>query len=267
MSEKFSFNSAFPEGELPESLPVNEDKTINPDQSQEIRREANSRLGDQFKEIGKIDKAILCYKKAKDEAKLEQVRQEILQSGDLRMADYVASHSEKPLSDSEYENLADNAFRDKHKVDNGYNALERAGYSVHKVEAMNDYSIFWKGAETDLDRQAKRSFDLGQVHEKSSDWYEAIRRYEDVVDYANRVGNEDLAHHARQRIALVGRKCVKSGSLYHAFVAFKSVKSEEDLEKLTHMALRSNPRMENLALWINTEILEIQAAKKEMEQA
>lgn len=266
MSEKFSFDSAFPERELPEFSSGGESKPANPDQWQEIRREANSRLGDQFKELGKTDKAILYYKKAKDEAKLEQVRQEILQSGDLRMADYIAAHSNKPLSNNEYEKIADNAFKDKYKVEGGYNALERAGYEVRSAEPTK-YSVFWKGAETDLDRQARRSFDLGKVHEKSSDWYEAVRRYEDVIDYANQTGNENLAHHARQCIISVGRKCVKSGSLYQAFTAFKVAKSQEDLEKLSHTALLASPRMENLALWINTEVLEIQAAKQESRQA
>ncbi len=251
MSQKSPFDSGDERPKIP-SMP--ESATGKSSGSGQIEREANTRLGDQFKELGKIDKAILCYKKAQNGRKLAQIRQEILISGDLRMAEFIAVHSGQPLKKHEYEKLADNAFLDRTKVQNGYIALERAGYSVNSVDGMSDYSVFWNGESTDLSRQARRVFNLGGVYEKSGKWYEAIRRYEDAIYYSKRTDNAGLINSTYARLTVIGRKCMEANLLYCAFCAFRVAGATEDLKKLSRMALFARPRMESLAFWIHEEL-------------
>lgn len=264
MSPKLPFGPQFPEGEKFTKPLRQESREAPADERQEaIAREAHSRLGDQFKKIGKVDKAIECYKKAGAVEKLNALREEFIQAGDMKRAEQVAALTNDNLTTEDYESIADNSFKDKSRVEVGYHALSRAGYQVEKVKELKNFSVFWKKEGVDLEHHSERMLDLGQVHESQSSWYEARSRYEDALMYAKKIGDQDLEYQATYRLKALGRKCERSGSLFNAFMAFKAAKSVEDLKHLAQSALLGKEKMENLALWVHEELIELEAEKRQ----
>lgn len=264
MSPKLPFGPQFPEGEkFAKPLRPESREPLIDERQEAIAREAHSRLGDQFKKIGKVDKAIECYKKAGAVEKLNALREEFIQAGDMKRAEQVAALTNDNLTTEDYESIADNSFKDKSRVEIGYSALSRAGYQVEKVKELKNFSVFWKKEGVDLEHHSERMLDLGQVHESQSSWYEARSRYEDALMYAKKIGDQNLEQQATYRLKSLGRKCERAGSLFNAFMAFKAAKSVEDLKQLAQSALLGKEKMENLALWVHEELIELEAEKKQ----
>lgn len=263
MSLKPPFGPQFPEEEkLSRQLKKDQPKHQIREGQEAVVREAHSRLGDQFIKIGNIDKAIECYKKAGAVDKLNTLRQEFIDAGDMSRAEYIATSTNKNLTEEDYESIADSSFRDKSKLEVGYSALSRAGYQVEKVKELNNFSVFWKKEGVNLERHSERMLKLGQIHENQSNWYEARSRYEDALMYANKIGDKDLEAQSLHHLKILGRKCEKAGSQFNAFLSYKSAKSVDDLRQLASNALLGKEKMEHLALWIHEELIELENAKK-----